>query len=928
MAPLMSSTPTRHATVAAVVISDGDGSLDGTLAAVGGQVYECGDPLVVAPEPVPTVPTVPSLAEAIEAVDPSVEYVWVVREGAIASPDTLAALVRDAERTDAGIIGSKIVAGDGQLNSVGLVTDVFGVPYTGLDQAELDQGQYDVVRDVAAIAGVSMLVRRDLLAGLGGVDREMAPLAAAIDLSQRARLKGARVMIAPASEVVFARSEAGPKRWHEEASRIRSYGKVYGALTLLWVIPLDFFIGIVEFIWALFFGRWFVFDFFRSWGWNLGKLPSTLSARRAARNQRSVGDEELFRFQRRGSVKLGTLGHRSMSAIRRRLPGDDALTVESIGRDLRQPAFVIGLLAIVFVLLSARNIWSDGLPAVGYTLPFPSNGFDALAAYAGGWSPAGLGTDVLVRPLVAIAGLAKVMTFNSATFAEYALSAGAMLIGIWGMTRLLRTWSITAAPGLIAGIVYVAGPAAQGIAGNTHLGTLLGLALLPWTLRLCLAPLRDGWRPAAVRTAGAILLFGLMGALAPLLLLAPFPIILIYALLRFSDAVAWRAAILSLIGTAGGALLLSPWIWENSFEAIARAGYAYWNVSVVFIVAGAVVIGAGVIASTRPLGIVAGWGGLIAATGLFLSRAGEAGLGAETESAGLALVGLGLAVAIGVVTYAVSLPDMPSWRRAVAGVGSVAVVVFVVAASVIVLGGRLGLPGDQFTEILGFTEANEGEAERSRVLLVGPPELMPGDSRVIAGGHYRVVSAPVPDLGEPRLAARGELDDELFDTLGVIVSGETRRAGAELAPFGIRWIVVLGDSDGIDADPSALAWRGVFAGQLDLLPLSAGVGNAVFVTDIEPVGRTLTSTAASWPREGWTYRGEPEPGKRAFVAENPSPNFGPGPWLATAAANEVSAEAGEVTYQADGSKRLQAVGVLAAVLALIGIILVGRRETS
>jgi GT2 family glycosyltransferase len=913
--------------VATIVIAEGDGSLDDTLAAVGSQVYECAEPLVVGADAATGGRRVPSLAAALDLVDTSTEYVWIVRQGAIASPDTLAALVHDADRTGAGILGSKIVASDGQLISVGLVTDAFVVPYTGLDRSERDQGQYDVVRDVAAVAGVSMLARRDLLNGLGGVDPDMAPLAAAIDLSQRARLRGARVMITPASEVVFEGSEAGPQRWREEASRIRSYLKVYSPLTLLWVIPLDIFIGIIEFIWVLFFGKWFVSGFVKSWAWNIGKLSSTIGARRQARHQRSAGDEELFRFQRRGSVKLSVLGHASMTAVRRRLPGDDTLTVESVGRDVRQPAFIVGLLAVAFVLLSARNIWSDGLPAVGYTLPFPADGWDALVAYAGGWSPAGLGTEVVLRPLVAIAGFAKLVTFNSVTFAEYVLGAGAMLLGIWGTMRLLRTWSISAAPGLLAGVVYVAGPTAQAIAGDTDLGTLFGLGVLPWAIRICLAPLRDGARPAVGRFASAILLFGLLGGAAPLLILIPLPAVFVYALLRFRDPAAWRGVIIAIVGTAGGGLLLSPWIWENSFEAIARGGYAYWNVSPVFVVAGTVVVLTAVVSANRAQGVVAGWGAVMAALGFLISRSGSFGWGAEAESAGLALAGLGLAVAIGVVAYTVSLPEVRSWQRVVSGLGSVAVVFFLVAASVIVLGGRLGLPGDQFKETLSFTLANEGEAERSRVLLVGPPDLMPGDSRDIMGGAYRAVSAPVPDLGEPRLAARGALDDDLFQRLGTIISGDTRRAGAELAPFGIRWIVILGDSEGSDADEASVAWRDVFAGQLDLLPLSAGVANAVFVTDIDPVGRALTSTAASWARNGWTYEGEPEPGKRVFVAENPSSGFGPPPWQPTASANEVSAELGVVTYTADGAKRLQGIVVALAVVVLVGLGFWGRRRT-
>jgi GT2 family glycosyltransferase len=923
-APHMSMTPTRQATVATIVIADGSGALDDTITAVERQVYEAEDPQVVGAGGGidPAVPL--TIAEAIDRVPRATEYVWIVREGALPVPDTLSALVRDADRTGAGMIGSKVVGDDEALLSVGLITDVFGVPYTGLDSAERDQGQYDVVRDVAAVAGISTLIRRDLLSGLRGMDPELAPLSGAIDLAQRARLKGARVMVSPASEVRFVGSETGSDRWREEAGRIRSIAKTYGPLTLVWVLPLDFLVGLFEVVVSMFFGRWYAFDLARAWGWNVANLPGTLSGRSEARRNRLVGDTELFRFQRKGSVKVSALGQRTLEGLRRRLPGDDTLSVESIGRDVRQPAFIIGILAVAFVALAARTLWSHGLPAVGYSLPFPVHGWDALAAYAGGWNPAGLGTPETLRPLVAISGLAKVVTFDAATISEYLLGAGAMLLGIWGITRMLRRWSIGAAPGLVAGVVYVAGPTAQGIAGNTHIGTLLGLGVLPWAIRFCFAPLEDRLRPSIGRIAGAVVVFGILGAAAPLLLLIPVPALAVYALLRPRDATAWRALILALAGTAGGALLLSPWIWDHSFEAIIRAGYAYWQVSPVVIVAAGIVVISGVVAAVFPLGIVAGWGGLMAGAGLFISRAGSSGVGAEAESAGLALAGLGLAVVVGVVAETVSNTEVVRWRRFLAGVGSVGIVVLLTAASVILLGGRIGLPGDRFTEILAFTNANPGEAERSRVLLVGPADLMPGDSRTLDGAAYRVVSPPVPDLGEPRLSPMRELDDYLAERLAVIVSGETRSAGGELAPFGIRWIVVLGDSEGSDADPESLAWRQVFAGQLDLLSLSAGVSNAVFVTDVDPVGRALTATD-SWPRVGWVYRGDPLPGRSVFVAENPDSRFGPEPWQATGFANEVSSDAGVVTYRADAGKRWQAIAVAISVLALVGLAWWGRR---
>ncbi len=927
-------TPPNEATVVVALITNTTGGYEATVAAVAGQLYAPERVVVVGTdrrhlrELGPNVSTAPTLTDLVGGLDRTVDYVWVLHEGAVPSPDALSMLVSDADRIGAGIIGSKILGAErDELVSIGLITDVYNVPYTGLELDERDQGQYDIVREVAAVSGVSALVRRDLLVGLGGTDELMTPIAAAIDLGQRARLRGAVVAITAASEVVFPYEMSDRPRWKAEASRIRSLFKIYGLVTLLWVVTLDFLSGFVEWVVSIFFGKWYGWDWFRSWAWNLIHVFGTIKARRLARRGNTGGDADLFRFQRKGSIRFHVMATNTAASLRRRLPGDDRLTLESLGRDVRQPAFVIGVLAVAFVLLAARNLWSDGLPAVGYTLPFPTSGWDALSAYAGGWNPAGFGSPDPLRPLLAVAGIAKVVTLGSSTLSEYLLGAGALLAGIWGMTRLLRTWSIPAAPALLAGVVYVAGPAAQAIAANTHIGTLLALGALPWALRVSLAPLRAGGWAMASRFASTILIFGILGALSPLMLVVPAVLVGVYALFLLTDGDAWRSFIIALVGTAGGFLLLSPWIWSVGLLGIARNGYAYWLASPIVTVAAAVVAVAAVVGSKKRLGFVAGWAGLIAGAGFFLSRAGSFGFGTEAESVALSLAGLGIGILVGIATSVVLAPETESTRRLIAGVGAVGVVVLLVAASTIVLGGRVGLPGDRFIEGLSFTTAEQGVAERSRVLMVGPADLLPGDSRTIKNGTYRVVSAPYPDLGEARLADRLSFDRYLQSKLDLITSGETRRAGGELAVFGIKWIVVVGDSAGDDADPVSLAWREVFAGQLDLLPLNAATTNAVFVTDVEPVGRALTSAADSWARAGWTYEGEPAPGGRVFITENPSSSWGPPPWRMTEFSNEVAADLGVVTYSPRADLRYQAIGVAVALVALFGVAIVGKRRS-
>lgn len=909
--------------------------MEATFGALDAQVYEQVGVVVVGAEDIPEATVAgrrvvgrDTLQDVLGSLPSHVSHVWFVLEGAKPRPDAAKLLLEDMDRTGAAIAGSKIVRGASEnLVSVGLITDVFGDPYTGLDSQERDQGQYDVVRDIAAVAGVSMMVRRDLLNGLHGLDPDMPIRPAAVDCCQRARLKGARIVVCPASVVDYPAPEERAPRWREEAGRIRSMLKVYGPLTLLWAIPLDFLAGLLEAVVSIFLGRWLVFDFIKSWSWNVARFPSTLSARRAARTGRVAGDPELFRYQRRGSVRLARLGKAVATTLRRRLPGDDRLSVESIGNDVRQPAFIVGILAVLFVLLSSRNIWADGFPSVGFTLPFPGDGWDSLSAYAGGWNPAGLGSPAPLRPLIAIASLLKIVTFNSDVLAEYLAVAGSLLFGIWGTTRLLRTWSIPATPALVAGVVYVAGPTAQGIAGNTTLGTVLAIGVLPWAFRICLAPLDDGLWPGIRKLTVTVLLFGLLGALSPLLLLVPAPALLLYALLRWNEERGWRAVILAIAGTGFGALLLSPWIWTAALRGVARAGFAYWEIAPFIAISGAAIVVAATIGARKGLGVVVGWAATLVGVGFLGSRSGDFGFGTEFESAALAVAGLGLAVLIGALSDGVSSPDVERWRRGVLGIGAVGVVVFVVGALTIVLGGRAGLPGDVYGETLEFASANPGEAERARVLLVGPSDLMPGDSRSIDGGAYRVVSASGPDLGEARLAAPLEFDDLLDTKLRAIIDGDTSRAGGELATFGVHWIVVMGDSAGNDADETSLAWRNVFAGQLDLLPLSTSTGNATFVSDVSPVGRALTSGQSSWARVGWTYEGDAEPGGSVFVAENSDPGFGPGPRESVGGMNTVSAETGVVTYAADATRRLQASLSGIAVLLLIGIAYVARRRS-
>ncbi len=270
----------------------------------------------------------------VEDADASVSHIWFVFTGAAPRPDALGALVRTADRVEAGVAGSKILdsTDPSDLVSVGTATDVFDVPYSGLVEDEKDQGQHDVVRDVAAVSPVSILVRRDLAQGVRGIDRSVGPVSAAVDFCQRARLRGGRIVVAPASEVIFPRNLWESDGWREQAGQIRAMMKSYGALTLLWTLPLSFLVGFLVAFLSLFVGRWKFFAWIKAWLWNLVHLPGTIAERRRARAGRTVGDAELFVFQVKGSVALRTVISKIAANIRARLPGDERLSVEKSER--------------------------------------------------------------------------------------------------------------------------------------------------------------------------------------------------------------------------------------------------------------------------------------------------------------------------------------------------------------------------------------------------------------------------------------------------------------------------------------------------------------------------------------------------------------------------------------------------------------------
>jgi len=855
----------------------------------------------------------PNLRAAVVSIDSEFTFVWALRERAVPSPQALRVLVQDATRVDASVAGSKIVGVDRPelLVAVGYATDAFDAPFSGLQPDEVDQAQYDVIRDVAAVSGISVLIRRDLYRGLGGIDRSMAPTAAAIDFCQRARLRGARVVVIPGSVVGYDGAD-DPSDWRERAGEIRAMIKSYSPLTLVWSLPLALLIGLIEGVGRIPFGKFPLPGVIGAWLWNLARLPSALRQRVQVRRGREMGDEELFRYQVVGSARLRMLWDDILLRIRDRFPEgvlsgfSDA--VEAGQQRIRRPAFFVASLIVLFALVATREVWTEHLPIVGFSLPPADSATDTLRTYAGGWNPAGLGSPEALLPAVGAVALVQLVAFGSGGFAVALIVVLSFLLGAFGLGRLLRIWGLGSVAGYLAGSTLMAGPAIIAATGATHWTVIPAMGALPWAVRAVLVP-AEGRSVGPL--AGAGLAIGVVAVFAPAAIIVPLLAVSLWAALGVGERLG--AVGRGLVATLLALPLLMPWLLYVDFAGLVGDGAAaYWEPAWPAVVALAAAALGAVLAGDRIVSAVGAWGAAMAVIGALVARAGDFGIGQEAMLAGLMLNGLGVAVAVGAALEAASRrAEVGGWRSITAAAGGLGAIAMILGTVVLAGPGRAGLPEDTLSGKFDF--AAPPGAEPSRVLLFGEATTLPGTVREIDGLSYRVFVPPYPTSAESRLNDERLGDEALQALIRDLIDGRSRRAGSALAEFGIGWVAFT-ESSPLEA---------LFESQLDLVTLRS-LDFPVFRNEAT-AAVVLSEDGSVWRSVGTGYVAPDQGSSGAvFVAANADFRWGPGEWSQSDWGNLVSTQGSEIQFATYGPRRWAAFGALAWLIAL-GIVFFGPR---
>ena len=819
----------------------------------------------------------PAANEVLEVVEGAAFYLLCHDDVALA-PDAVRAMVEEAYRSNAGVVGPKLVAWDDptQLLQVGIFVDKTGYPLPDVERGELDQEQHDAVRDVFCVPGAATLVRADLFATLGGFDRGIDLLGEDLDLCWRAQVVGARVLVAPAAvarhlEALGERTglDEDDRRRLSLRHRLRTMLTCYGRFHRARVLPQYALLAVGEVLYAVLAGRRkLAADIVGSWTSNWRHRGEVTAARERLAEVRAIPDSEVRRLQVRGSARIiaflrGQLGRGADDRVKAltRSAGDLAGSLRS--GPLRITAVAWGGIALILLVGSRHYVF--GAPPSLVDLPeLPSRPWPLLAEWLSGWRSAGIGSESPAPTAYGLLGLSSTALLGSTAILRKLLVVVPLALGPIGAARLARPFGGRRAS-IVAAIVFAGIPLPYNALANGRWGGLVAWSATPWVLaRLARAggiepfdsmpQLRDN---RAVLGLG--LLTALLAAVLPIAILMP---LVLAATLGIGGLIAGRArGTGSMLWLAGAATIVAvglhlPWALDFILPGATWAPMGGVRSAVAPLDIGEILrfetgpIGAPplgwlfLVAAVLPLLIGQRWRLQWAVRFWVLALAGFAlavvagtswcpvSLGPPELLLAPAAAGLAVAVALGAVAFQVDLPGYRfGWRQA-ASVGAAAAVV---AGLLPVLGGAVGgrwhAPEQGVNAVLTFLDSEQSELGAFRTMWIGDPVVLPaGHWELSDGVGWATTDDGLPTALDRWVGSPDGTTELLADAVARADGGQTSRLGRMLAPFGVRYVVVVEADRPITNDPHP-APRGLIDAlgrQLDLAEIEVDPGLRVF----------------------------------------------------------------------------------------------------
>ncbi len=798
-------------------------------------------------------------------------------------PDSLRAMVEEAFRSNAGIIGPKLVdwRDPRRILQVGISVDKTGVQSPVAERGELDQEQHDAVRDVFAVPGACTVVRSDLFEAIGGYDEGIDYLGEDVDLCWRTHLVGARVMIAPVArvrhlEALGERHEVDDRRKRFARHRLRTTLVAYGPFHRLRVIPQAMLFMVVEAIYALLSGRPDqARDVVGAWPWNLRRLRSIRKQRKQIQSVRRVPDKEIRAMQVRGSARINIF---TRGQLRERGASVGGFTRSS--RDIagsvrdssRQFAGAFAILLTLILVVSSRGLVLDGIPAIGEFSLFPSAPHTMFDAWWSGWRPAGLGEAGPQPTGYGLLSVAGYVFFGATGVLRTVLIVGTIPVGAIGAWRMARPiGSVRASVAAFA--VYLAIPVPYNALARGSWSGLLVYAAAPWLLLAMgrasgIAPFGPGHADPGDQAAGSTrrrpvgLVLGMGLTLGVVAAFVPFVIVLtavVAGAIAVGSLLCFRVAgVLRLLAVTAAASIVAialnaPWSLDlitadSTWEGIAGLGSTSggsldlgrllrfesgpWGAAPLgwaFLLAGALPVLIG--RSWRLEWAVRAWFVIIAGWGvLWASQEGHLPVGLPTAEVVLAPVAaaLALAAALGLASFETDLRAYGiGWRQLLSVAAALGVILGAIPLGSGLIDGRWRTPTQSFVASYEALFTDDGPAYR--VLWLGDATLLP-----VAGWRYDDdVAYAATEGGIPTVLDRFPgpptgASPLLADSVRIAEQRRTNRLGHLLAPMGVRYLVLpeqVAPSTKVGAVPVPTDLRDALGQQLDLreIPVREGI---------------------------------------------------------------------------------------------------------
>ncbi len=801
----------------------------------------------------------PTANEVLRLVEGDNGFFCFLHDDVALEPDAIRMLIEEMYRSNAGIVGPKLLEWDDPtvLQHVGFGVDRFGEVDPFVEPGETDQEQHDAVRDVFALPSACLLVRADLFRALDGFAAGIDHHGEDVDLCWRAHLGGARVVVVPSARARHRERlvERRPDLAHHvlrERHRVHAVSTLTGVRRLPLVLLQLVLLTLGEFAVSLFTGQ-------ARRGWaalravvgQIAQVPAIVARRRHLAASRSVPDNEVAGLQVRGSARFTTY-------LRARDARPDH---RASGRPWRERAGAgsgLAWLAIVaVVLLGSRHLIGSGVPRVGEFLGFGSSPAHWLRGYANGWNPHGVGATAPLPVGLGLIGVAGVFTGARMGLLHTASVVGLLLIGAAGMWRLCRGVSSTRAR-LVAAVLYVALPLPGQLMSMGRWGALAVFAALPWSIDSMrrfagLEPTGDdaegerrfpvgGWAQGRLLAGGSLIAAITIAFEPSYWLLLPVVALVLGVATLFTGAPLWAAARLVVAGwaaAAAGLVLDLPWSIElfrdggwasvvgpppngsrgnSALELltfdIGNGRAAVLAVALYLPVVGALLLGRG----SR-----FGWaarGGLLVVAFAWLAVLDDRGsLPLQLPEPGIVLVpvavGMALAAASVVAAFSADVRGGDfGWRQPLGLLCGVAVVAGMVPGVIAVQTGRWDMPTTTMLDLLGQLPEQPTDGDY-RVLWVGDQRLLPAAGQPYGPGVAYAVTDGSTLLVDQTWGTRPRVgDDAIGAALQAIATGSTTRAGRLLAPFSVRYVIVPVVDGAVSTDDAPLDLP---AGLLDAL---------------------------------------------------------------------------------------------------------------